>query len=59
MLALDHPNLVRMIAVCVQQAPWLCILEYLPYVVHPCQPSAAPQPSADASTFRRPLSIEH
>ena len=31
MLAVDHPNLVRMVAVCVQQAPWLCILEHMPY----------------------------
>lgn len=29
MLELDHPNLVSLIGVCVQQAPWLIVLEFL------------------------------
>ncbi|EDQ92328.1 uncharacterized protein MONBRDRAFT_13710, partial [Monosiga brevicollis MX1] len=31
MLVLDHPNLVKMIGVAVQQKPWLCVLEYMKY----------------------------
>lgn len=31
MLELDHANLVEMIGVCVQQAPWLIVLEFLEY----------------------------
>eukprot|EP00039_Didymoeca_costata_P015262 m.256355 g.256355 ORF g.256355 m.256355 type:complete len:1105 (+) comp16186_c0_seq23:215-3529(+) len=32
MLAIgNHPNIVQMVGVAVQQAPWLCVLEYLPY----------------------------
>ena len=31
MLHLDHPNLVGLIGVCVQQAPWLIVLEFLEY----------------------------
>eukprot|EP00730_Choanoeca_flexa_P005059 TRINITY_DN11867_c1_g1_i9.p1 TRINITY_DN11867_c1_g1~~TRINITY_DN11867_c1_g1_i9.p1 ORF type:complete len:890 (+),score=245.21 TRINITY_DN11867_c1_g1_i9:193-2862(+) len=31
MLPLDHPNLVKMIGVAVQQKPWLCVLEYMKY----------------------------
>eukprot|EP00039_Didymoeca_costata_P029290 m.24012 g.24012 ORF g.24012 m.24012 type:complete len:877 (+) comp7565_c0_seq1:238-2868(+) len=27
----SHPNVVRMVGVAVQQAPWLCVLEFLPY----------------------------
>ena len=27
----DHPNVVRMVGVAVQQAPWLCVLEFLPH----------------------------
>ena len=30
-LMLNHPNLVALIAVAVQQKPWLCVLEFLPY----------------------------
>ena len=30
MLALEHPNLVRMIGVAVQQRPWLVVIEYMP-----------------------------
>ena len=31
MLALDHQNLVSIIGVAVQQAPWLVVLEFMPY----------------------------
>ena len=42
MLKLDHPGLCEMIGVCVQQAPWLMVLEFLEYgdmrtVVKACQ----------------------
>jgi hypothetical protein len=30
-LQLDHPNLVKMYGVAVQQKPWLCVLEFLAY----------------------------
>jgi hypothetical protein len=30
-LQLDHPNLVKMWGVAVQQKPWLCVLEFLTY----------------------------
>lgn len=29
MIEFDHPNLVRLIGVAVQQRPWLCVLEYM------------------------------
>ena len=29
MLDFDHPNLVTLIGVAVQQRPWLCVLEYM------------------------------
>ena len=31
MLNFDHDNVTRIIGVCVQQAPWLTILEFMPY----------------------------
>jgi hypothetical protein len=32
-LIMDHVNCVRMVGVCVQQAPWLCVLECMDYGV--------------------------
>ncbi len=29
MLEFDHPNLVRLVGVAVQQRPWLCVLEFM------------------------------
>ena len=29
MLALEHPNLVRLLGVAVQQRPWLCVIEFM------------------------------
>ena len=31
MLQLQHPNVVRMIGVAIQQKPWLCVLEFMYY----------------------------
>lgn len=31
MLQLQHPNVVRMIGVAIQQKPWLCVLEFMFY----------------------------
>merc|ERR1712216_806311 len=31
MLNFDHDNVTRIIGVCVQQAPWLTVLEFMPY----------------------------
>lgn len=31
MLKMDHPSVIRMVGVCVQQAPWLMVLEFLEY----------------------------
>ena len=31
MLQMQHPNVVRMIGVAIQQKPWLCVLEFMFY----------------------------
>ncbi|EGD81410.1 TK/HMTK protein kinase [Salpingoeca rosetta] len=31
MLQLDHPNIVRILGVCMNDSPWLLVLEYMPY----------------------------
>eukprot|EP00051_Salpingoeca_urceolata_P028189 m.485515 g.485515 ORF g.485515 m.485515 type:complete len:765 (-) comp23861_c0_seq1:79-2373(-) len=42
MLELQHPSLVRLLGVAIQQRPWLCVIEYMNYgdlraVVQTCQ----------------------
>lgn len=47
MLALVHPKLVALVGVCLQQRPWLCVVEFLRFgdlaaVLRACVASALP-----------------